>query len=139
VPPVADIKISAKSKPVCDISTACVHQTFIGNGLFRDHLAAYCVAKEFNVNPHKEVAMRVHEAMFDEFFKHRLPDEGFTLEEVYDEYFGLIEAMQNSRTELHGHVVTMDGTIVVPTFGHTVRGITHHQQPTNTGGYHGRS
>ena len=67
--------------------------------------------------------MRVHKEMFDEFFKHRLPDEGFTLEEVYDEYFGLIENMQSSRPELHGHVVTMDGRIVVPELRPSVESI----------------
>jgi hypothetical protein len=58
--------------------------------------------------------MRVHQTMFDDFFKQRLPDDGFVIEELYDEYFGLIEKVHASRTELHGHVVTMDGRIVVP-------------------------
>lgn len=58
--------------------------------------------------------MRVHETMFDEFFSRRLPDEGFTLEEVYDEYFGLLHKARESRAEIHGHVVTMDGEVVVP-------------------------
>lgn len=35
--------------------------------------------------------MLPREEMFDEFFKHRLPDDGFTLEEVYEEYFGLMD------------------------------------------------
>lgn len=60
--------------------------------------------------------MVVREAMFDEFFKHRLPDEGFTLEEVYDEYFGLLEKARGTRPELHGHAVTMDGRVVPPDF-----------------------
>jgi len=51
--------------------------------------------------------------MFDEFFARRLPDEGFTLEEVYDEYFGLLHKLQENRPELHGHVVTMDGRIII--------------------------
>lgn len=58
--------------------------------------------------------MRVHEVMFDEFFARRIPDEGFTLEEIYEDYFGLIHEMQENRPELHGHVVTMDGNVVVP-------------------------
>jgi len=58
--------------------------------------------------------MRVREEMFDEFFKHRLPDDGFTLAEVYEEYFGLIEKTQNGRSELHGYAVTMDGQIIIP-------------------------
>jgi hypothetical protein len=62
----------------------------------------------------KEAAMRVHEAMFDEFFGRRLPDEGFTLEEVHDDYSVFLQKMREDRPELHGHVVTMDGTILVP-------------------------
>lgn len=56
--------------------------------------------------------MVVRESMFDEFFKHKLPDDGFTLEAVYDEYFGLLEKTRGERPELHGHVVTMDGHVV---------------------------
>ena len=39
-------------------------------------------------------AVRIHETMFDELFRYRLPDDGFTLEEVYDEYFGLMERIK---------------------------------------------
>lgn len=58
--------------------------------------------------------MRVHEAMFDEFFGRRLPDDGFTLEDVYEDYFGFLQKRQEHRSELHGFVVTMDGKVVVP-------------------------
>lgn len=58
--------------------------------------------------------MRVHEEMFDEFFARRLPDEGFLPKEGRDDYFGLLQTMQGYRPELHGHVVTMDGAVIVP-------------------------
>lgn len=58
--------------------------------------------------------MRVYETMFDEFFGRRLPDEGFTIEELYDDYFGLLHKAKESGAEMHGYVVTMDGKIVVP-------------------------
>ena len=58
--------------------------------------------------------MMVRQEMFDEFFMKHLPDDGFTLEEVYNDYFGLIEEMNSRQPELHGHVIGMDGNIRVP-------------------------
>lgn len=69
---------------------------------------------ELTIHSERRQVMRVHESMFDEFFARRLPDEGFTLEEVYDEYFGLLHKAREPRPEMHGHVVTMSGEIIVP-------------------------
>ena len=77
--------------------------------------------------------MRVHDAMFDRFFGHKLPHEGFTLVQANDDNFGLLQMMQEDRPELHGHAVTMDGTIVVPELRPVIapivsNPITHNQQ-----------
>jgi hypothetical protein len=66
--------------------------------------------------------MQLHREMFEEFFKNRLPEEGFTLDDVYDGYFGLIHATHAIGPELHGFVVTMDGDVLLPQFG-TVTGL----------------
>jgi hypothetical protein len=66
--------------------------------------------------------MQLRNEMFDEFFRRRLPDDGFPLEELYDEYFGLIEAGRANQPELHGHVVTMDGSVVIPELRPSVTG-----------------
>jgi hypothetical protein len=66
--------------------------------------------------------MQVHEEMFDEFFARRLPDEGFLPKEGRDDYFGLLQTMQGYRPELHGHVVTMDGTVIFPELRPSVSG-----------------
>ena len=41
----------------------------------------------------------VRQERFDEFFSRRLPDDGFTLEEVYNDYLWLIEETNGSRLE----------------------------------------
>jgi hypothetical protein len=64
--------------------------------------------------------MMVRQAMFDEFFKNQLPDDGFTLEEVYRDYFGLINQANADRPELHGHVVGLDGHVRIPELAPTL-------------------
>ena len=56
----------------------------------------------------------VREVVFDEFFQHQLPDEGFTLDELYDRYFGLIHEMKPTASALHGYSVDMKGDVIVP-------------------------
>jgi len=58
--------------------------------------------------------MKLRQYMFDEFFKYKLPDDGFTVEEDHEEYFGLIHEMNAPRPQLHGYVVGLDGEVVVP-------------------------
>ena len=58
--------------------------------------------------------MMVRQVMFDEFFTKQLPDEGFTMEEIYNDYFGLIDRTKGDRPELHGYTVGLDGHVRVP-------------------------
>jgi len=55
--------------------------------------------------------MRIHEEVMQRI---RIPDDGVTIDEVYTQWFGLIAKEGSARPELHGHVVTMEGSVVVP-------------------------
>lgn len=70
--------------------------------------------------------MVIRQDMFDEFFSRTLPDEGFTLSEVYNDYFGLLHQARETPAELHGHVVTMDGTVIVPELRPTIEPQSNH-------------
>ena len=60
--------------------------------------------------------MDLRKTMFDEFFQNQLPEEGFSLDELYNDYFGLINEMNTYHPELHGYVVGMNGEVYVPEF-----------------------
>jgi hypothetical protein len=62
----------------------------------------------------RRITMQLHDDDVDDFFRRNLPDDGFPVGELYDEYFGLIEKRRATMPELHGYVVTMDGTVVAP-------------------------
>ena len=55
--------------------------------------------------------MQISEQIFETFFEHRLPRGGFTIRETYR---GLIDPSDPGTPELAGHVVTMDGQLVIP-------------------------
>lgn len=57
----------------------------------------------------------VSDAMYEEFFSQRLPQEGFVLTpSTKTELMGLIDAGLVDRAEFHGFSVTLDGTVIVP-------------------------
>ena len=57
----------------------------------------------------------VADPMYDEFFSHQIPHEGFVLQpKTESDFFGLIDAAMFDRTELRGYAITLDGNVVVP-------------------------
>lgn len=51
--------------------------------------------------------------LFDEFFSRRLPHEGFTMNELCREYFGLIASTDESQSPLQGYTIGMNGEVAV--------------------------
>lgn len=60
--------------------------------------------------------MVIADVVFDEFFSRPLPHEGFIINPVRHDYFGLIADTTRNTPELHGYTVTMDGDVVAPEF-----------------------
>ena len=58
--------------------------------------------------------MQITRVELDEFSRHPVSSDARTLEGMHSRYFGLIEQTHRNPPELHGHVVTLEGKIVVP-------------------------
>jgi len=56
----------------------------------------------------------VRQIVYEEFFTRRLPEDGFTLDERHDQYFGLIRETKPESPELHGFVIGLSGEVIVP-------------------------
>jgi hypothetical protein len=65
-------------------------------------------------NIQRRNTMQLHDELSGDVFTRNFPVDGSTIGEHHDEYFGLIDKRRANMPELHGHVVAMDGTVVVP-------------------------
>ena len=60
-----------------------------------------------------ETGLTIPQQVFDGFFSRRLPRDGFTMDELYRDYFGLIASPDGSHSPLQGYAIGMNGDVAV--------------------------